>query len=67
MNIFQEPNGDYSSKRVVGIIGAVVLIASLILSHFTELKPTEFQFEAVALLVAACLGFTSIEKFKKDK
>jgi hypothetical protein len=67
LQAFKGPEGEISSKRVVGIIGALVLFATFCANSFShvEVAPSDKLVEAVEWVVILCLGFTSIEKFKK--
>lgn len=65
LQIFKGDNGEYSSKRFVGIIGALILFTSLIISTRLELNPNKDLVEAVKWIVIGGLGFTSIDKFSK--
>jgi hypothetical protein len=67
LQAFKGPEGEISSKRVVGIIGALVLFATFCANSFShiDVAPSEKLVEAVEWVVILCLGFTSIEKFKK--
>ena len=69
LEAFQGTEGEVSSKRLVGIIGAIILFATFFVNSFThvEVAPSEKLIEAVELVVIFCLGFTSIEKFKTKK
>lgn len=68
LEIFKGKNGEYSSKRFVGVIGAFVLFSAFV---YNVIKPTEQQpsndlISAVVTVVVFCLGYTAIEKFAKD-
>jgi hypothetical protein len=67
LQAFKGPEGEISSKRVVGIIGALVLFATFCANSFShiDVAPSDKLVEAVEWVVILCLGFTSIEKFKK--
>jgi hypothetical protein len=65
IEIFTGDNGEISSKRVVGVIGALILFTSLVISTRIELHPSKELVEAVEWVVILCLGFTSIDKFAK--
>jgi hypothetical protein len=65
LEIFTGDKGEISSKRVVGVIGALILFTSLIISTRIELHPSKELVEAVEWVVILCLGFTSIDKFAK--
>jgi hypothetical protein len=64
---FKGPEGEISSKRVVGIVGALVLFATFCANSFShvDVAPSDKLVESVEWVVILCLGFTSIEKFKK--
>jgi hypothetical protein len=57
---FKGEKGEVSSKRVVGIVGAISLIGSMIYYNTDKLV------EAVEWLSILALGFSAVEKFKKD-
>ena len=65
LEIFTGDKGEISSKRVVGVIGALILFSSLVISTRLELHPNKELVEAVEWVVILCLGFTSIDKFSK--
>ena len=65
LEVFTGDKGEISSKRVIGVIGALILFTSLIVSTRIELHPSKELVEAVVWVVILCLGFTSIDKFAK--
>ena len=65
VEVFTGDKGEISSKRVIGVIGALILFTSLIISTRLELNPNKELVEAVEWVVILCLGFTSIDKFAK--
>ena len=65
LEVFTGDKGEISSKRVIGVIGALILFTSLIVSTRIELHPSKELVEAVEWVVILCLGFTSIDKFSK--
>ena len=65
LEVFTGDKGEISSKRVIGVIGALILFTSLIVSTRIELHPSKELVEAVEWVVILCLGFTSIAKFAK--
>lgn len=69
LEAFKGTEGEISSKRVVGIVGAMVLFATFSMNSFShvEVAPSDKLVEAVEWVVILCLGFTSIEKFKSKK
>lgn len=56
-----------SSKRFIGILGAFVLLAMLIINSFspTTIGPSDGLVNAVLVLTLGCFGFTSLDKFAK--
>ena len=59
--IFKGDKGEFSSKRFVGIIGALVLCGSMIYYNTDKLV------EAVEYIAIFSLGFTSFDKFTNGK
>ena len=68
--LFCEKN-EPSSKRFVGILGAITLFGTLFANSFSHLEqaPSESLVNAVALLSFGALGITGAERIfsKKDK
>lgn len=64
---FKDENGNYSSKRLAGLICVIALVTSLIANTFSHenIKPSETLVNAVALFAFGALGLTSVDKFKK--
>ena len=61
-------NGDeVSSKRVIGVIGALVLFGTMIANSFSpkDIAPSKELVEAVEYLTIAMFFGTAIEKFAK--
>jgi hypothetical protein len=67
LEAFKGAEGEVSSKRLVGIVGAFILFATFSANSFSHIEtaPSDKLVEAVEWVVILCLGFTSIEKFKK--
>ena len=67
LEMFKGQAGEISSKRVVGIVGAVVLFGTMLANSFSpiEVAPSAELVEAVEWVTILCLGFTSVEKFSK--
>jgi len=63
--LLSDERGVVSSKRLVGIICAMVLCISLYNNAFTsaDMQPSDSLVDAVALLAFGCLGLTSLDKF----
>ena len=57
--ILKGDKGEFSSKRFVGILGALVLFGSMAYYH------TDKLIEAVEFVTISSLGFTTIDKFSK--
>lgn len=58
---FKGDKGEFSSKRVIGIIGAFVLMGSMVYHN------TDKLIEAVEYITIFTLGFTTIDKFSNNK
>ena len=58
---------EVSSKRVVGVLGALVLFGTMLANSFStiEVAPSAELVAAVEWVTILCLGFTSVEKFSK--
>lgn len=65
-NLFSEGDS-VSSKRVVGVLGAMVLLTMLVINSFspTTIGPSEGLVNAVLVLTLGCFGFTSLDKFAR--
>jgi hypothetical protein len=63
--MFKGDKGEISSKRVVGIVGAIVLFAAMVLNIFypKEISPSPDLIDAVKWVVIGALGITGVEKF----
>lgn len=66
-NMLQAPSGNYSSKRVIGFICAMVLCVALFVSMFTNYEPNRELVNSIEFITLGCLGFTSIDNFSKKK
>ena len=67
--MFKGDKGEISSKRVVGIVGAVVLFGTMFHNSMSDVSvaPSPELVSAVEWVTIACLGFTSIDKFAKNE
>ena len=56
-----------SSKRFIGILGALILLVMLIVNSFspTTVGPSDALVNAVLVLTLGCFGFTSLDKFAR--
>ncbi len=57
--IIKGDKGEYSSKRFVGVLGALVLFVSMIYYNTDKLV------DAVEFVTILALGFTTVDKFSK--
>jgi hypothetical protein len=62
--VFQDEKGNFSSKRLVGIIAGLTLCVTLYANSFShgDIKPADILVEAVAMLSFGCLGLASVDK-----
>ena len=69
LEIFKGDNGQLSSKRFVGIIGAFVLFATMAHNSMSpqEIAPSKELVAAVEWVTILTLGFTSVDKFSGKK
>lgn len=67
--LVQDENGNYSSKRVAGLVSVICLNVALIGNTFypREIHPSVHLIDAVALFAFGSLGLTSIDKFTKTR
>jgi hypothetical protein len=67
--IFKDEKGSPSSKRVVGVMCAIALCATMYHNSFStmDVAPAESLVNSVALLAFGCLGLSSIDKFTAAK
>jgi len=59
--LFKGDKGEFSSKRFVGIFGALVLFGSMVFYNTSELV------EAVEFITIFSLGYTVIDKYTNGK
>jgi hypothetical protein len=59
--LFKGDKGEFSSKRFVGIVGALVLFGSMVFYNTSELV------EAVEFITIFSLGYTVIDKYTNGK
>ncbi|MGA0081683.1 MAG: hypothetical protein ACO3IT_07955 [Ilumatobacteraceae bacterium] len=69
VEMFKGDRGEISSKRVVGIVGALVLFGTMAHNSLSDVSvaPSPELVAAVEWITIACLGFTSIDKFAAKK
>lgn len=58
---------EVSSKRVVALIGSVVIFATMVANSFSpqDVAPSDGLVNAALVLTLGCFGFTSLDKFAK--
>ena len=58
---------EVSSKRVIGLLGALVLMTMLVVNSFSpqDIAPSDGLVNAVLVLTLGCFGFTSLDKFAR--
>jgi hypothetical protein len=63
-DVFTDEQGNYSSKRMLGILCILTLLFTMIASIFLDTKePSEALIDALALFAFGSLGLTSLDKF----
>ena len=65
----QDENGNYSSKRFIGIIAGLTLCVTMIINSYSQnnIKPSDTLVDAVAMLSFGCLGLASADKIFAKK
>ena len=58
---------EVSSKRVIGLLGALVLMTMLVVNSFSpqNIAPSDGLVNAVLVLTLGCFGFTYLDKFAR--
>jgi hypothetical protein len=67
--VFQDEKGNFSSKRLVGIIAGLTLCTTMYLNSYShgDIKPADILVEAVAMLSFGCLGLASVDKIWSNR
>lgn len=65
IQVFQDVDGQFSSKRLFILISILVLIISWVCNLFYQMKLEEFIFEGFLYIVVVGLGVTTAEKFSR--
>lgn len=63
--MLKDTNGNVSSKRVITIIAFILMATGFIVNVFMDVPIKEFIWDGMLYLVAAGLGFSTIEHFSK--
>ena len=68
-NLLNDESGNASSKRVAGLICIIFLNVTLLANSFShgDIKPSDILVQTIGMLVVACLGLTSIDKYTKNR
>ena len=66
-SLIADVDGFASSKRVVTLCAFILLSVAFIANIFAAIPLQEFVFDGMLYLVAAGLGFSTFEKFSRDK
>jgi hypothetical protein len=62
-SVFEDVNGQKSSKRLITVMAFTCLSIAFIISIFTEIKLPQFMWDSMIYIVGAGLGFATVEKF----
>ena len=67
--LLSDESGNYSSKRLGGLLCVLALVISLVANTFThgDIRPADYLVDAVALFAFGSLGLTSIDKFTRAR
>ena len=63
--MLKDTDGNVSSKRVITIISFILMSVGFIVNVFMDIPIKEFIWDGMLYLVAAGLGFSTIEHFSK--
>jgi len=62
-SVFEDVNGQKSSKRLITVMAFICLSIAFIISIFIEIKLPQFMWDSMIYIVGAGLGFATVEKF----
>ena len=67
--LLSDESGNYSSKRLGGLLCVLALVIALVANTFThnDIRPAEYLVDAVALFAFGSLGLTSIDTFTRAR
>lgn len=65
--IFQDHNDAFSSKRLVTIASAFLVLLAFACDLFSDYTVPQFMYESLMYIVIAGLGFVGAEQFSKNK
>ena len=63
--MLKDTDGNVSTKRVITIISFILMSVGFIVNVFMDIPIKEFIWDGMLYLVAAGLGFSTIEHFSK--
>ena len=66
-SLIADVDGHASSKRMVTLLAFACVMVAFIANIFAEIPLQEFVFDGMLYLVGAGLGFSTVEKFSRDK
>lgn len=56
-----------SSKRIIGIVGFILLAFGFILNLFVEVPIKEYIWDGMVWIVSSVFGFSAVQSFMKKK
>ena len=66
-SLIADVDGHASSKRMITLMAFVCLMIAFLANIFAELPLQEFVYDGMLYLTASGLGFSTLEKFSRDK
>ena len=66
-SLIADVDGHASSKRVITMLAFFCVMIAFMVNVFMSIPLEEFVFDGMMYLVAAGLGFSTVEKFSRDK
>ena len=65
--VLQDHTDSFSSKRVVTLASAALILIAFVVDLFTDFTVSQFMYESLMYIVIAGMGFTGAEQFAKNK
>jgi len=68
-SLLSNESGQQSTKRLLAMVGMLFLCVTMMLNSYShqEIKPAPELVSAIEVIVIACIGATSLDKFSKKK
>ena len=66
-SMLADVDGHVSSKRFITVMAFFCVMIAFMVNVFMSIPLEEFVFDGMMYLVAAGLGFSTVEKFSRDK